>query len=235
LVSNNATPAAQELDPNLHNEDMSDDEDSGLTSNGIEPTDDEAMTDLFQNFLIYGHRSDHGDFCSILNDEDDAVDAAQKKRDVYYHKRYHAHAEAQEFAEKQLSLLEDPPENVKWTDVELLKTANEQLVECRRVLKHTYVFAYYTTGMQAIQREMFEHGQETLERLTEDLSELLLNPLTETNRMDVFNKVRSRVVSCEVMELDGQLRIAKPFSKTRVLDHFKKSFLQYVADGMDDI
>ena len=53
-----------------------------------------------------------------------------------YYKRYHAHAEAQKFAKKQLKetenrmvLLQESSDDAKWSDVEFLKTANEQLVE----------------------------------------------------------------------------------------------------------
>jgi ariadne-1 len=89
-------------------------------------------------------------------DTEDRSDAANAKRELdrylHYYKRYHAHAEAQKFAMKQLKdtgtkmmLLQECKGNATWSDVEFLKTANEQLVECRRVLKFTYVFAYYMT------------------------------------------------------------------------------------------
>jgi ariadne-1 len=138
---------------------------------------------------------------------DDLTDAARAKRELdrylHFYKRYHAHAEAQEFAKKQLKetearmiLLQESSENAKWTDVEFLKTANEQLVECRRVLKYTYVFAYYMTGKQAMQRERFEHHQEMLEKFTENLSELSEKPLAEMDRTDVVNQVsQNEVVS----------------------------------------
>jgi ariadne-1 len=148
---------------------------------------------------------------------DDQSDAAKAKRDLdrylHYYKRYHAHAEAQTFAKKQLKetesrmvLLQEATDDAKWSDVEFLKTANEQLVECRRVLKYTYVFAYYLDpGLQpkgsagaawegnsnnlAMQRERFEHHQEMLERFTENLSELSEKPLAEMDRVSGLKRL----------------------------------------------
>jgi len=166
----------------------------------------------------------------------DQSDAAKAKRELdrylHYYKRYHAHAEAQKFALKQLKeteermiLLQESSNNATWTDVEFLKTANEQLVECRRVLKYTYCFAYYMPDrsggstfdererkerLASIQgdKERFEHHQSMLERFTEGLSELVEKPLPEISRVDVVNK-------------------------TRVVNNFMKNILQYVEEGMD--
>jgi hypothetical protein len=46
----------------------------------------------------------------------------------------------------------------RWIDVQFLKAANEKLVECRRVLKYTYVFGYYLPEGTARKR-LFEHHQ----------------------------------------------------------------------------
>ena len=88
-------------------------------------------------------------------------------------------------------LLQEQTDDARWSDVEFLKTANEQLVECRRVLKYTYVYAYYLTATdkQAMRKERFEHHQEMLERFTENLSELSEKPLAEMDRTDVVNQV----------------------------------------------
>uniref|UniRef100_A0A7S1YGL0 RBR-type E3 ubiquitin transferase n=1 Tax=Grammatophora oceanica TaxID=210454 RepID=A0A7S1YGL0_9STRA len=155
------------------------------------------------------------------NDDGDQSDAAKAKRELdrylHYYKRYHAHSEAQRFAKKQLKetearmvLLQESSENARWSDVEFLKTANEQLVECRRVLKYTYAYAYYFPVAKKLQKERFEHHQEMLERFTEDLSELSEKPLAEMNRTGVVNQ-------------------------TRVVKQFMKNILKYADDGMDDV
>jgi ariadne-1 len=106
-------------------------------------------------------------------------------------------------------LLQESSDSTRWSDVEFLKTANEQLIECRRVLKYTYAFAYYLTDeSKKMQRMSFEYQQELLERFTEILSELSEMPLAEMNRTDVVNQ-------------------------TRVVDVFMKNFLKFVDDGME--
>ena len=155
------------------------------------------------------------------DDEHDKSDSAKARRllnrYLHFYKRYHAHAEGQKFATKQLReteqrmvQLQESSTNAKWTDVEFLKAANELLVECRRVLKYTYVFAYYLDPEQAMQRERFEYHQEMLERFTENLSELSEKPLDKMDRTDVVNQ-------------------------TRVVDRFMKNILKYVEDGMEDV
>jgi ariadne-1 len=151
---------------------------------------------------------------------EDQSDAAKAKRDLdrylHYYKRFHAHQEAQMFAKRSLKetearmvLLQESSDDAKWSDVEFLKMANEQLVECRRVLKYTYVFAYYLDPRQGMQRERFEHHQEMLERFTENLSELSEKPLLEMDRTDVVNQ-------------------------TRVVDRFMTNVLKYVEEGMEE-
>jgi len=153
---------------------------------------------------------------------EDMSDAAKAKRELdrylHYYQRFHAHQEAQTFAQKQLKeteqrmvALQESSNDTRWSDVEFLKTANEQLVECRRVLKYTYVFAYYfdTTGQGNMQRERFEHHQEMLERFTENLSELSEKPIPDMDRTVVVNQ-------------------------TRVVANFMKNILKYVEEGMDD-
>ena len=136
------------------------------------------------------------------NGGDDQSDAARAKRELdrylHYYKRYHAHSEAQKFAKKQLRdtearmiiLQESTSDSSTWTDVEFLKAAVEQLIECRRVLKYTYTFAYYLTDKsKQMQKERFEYHQEMLEKFTENLSELSEKPLAEMDRTNVVNQV----------------------------------------------
>jgi ariadne-1 len=164
------------------------------------------------------NKFDNGDGSN--NNAGDQSDAARAKRELdrylHYYKRFHAHSQAQAFAVKSLKetesrmiQLQDSSADAKWTDVEFLKAANEQLVVCRRVLKYTYVFAYYMDPRNVMQRTRFEHHQEMLERFTENLSELSEKPLAEMNRTDVVNQ-------------------------TRVVDRFVKNILKYVEDGMED-
>lgn len=143
---------------------------------------------------------------------------SQAKRDLdrylHYYKRFHAHAQAQTFAakslretDKKMVMLQESTDHAKWSEVEFLKAANEQLVECRRVLKFTYVHGYYFQPIDENknQRERFEHHQEMLERFTEVLSELAEKPIAEMDRTAVVNQ-------------------------TRVVDQFMKNILKCVED-----
>lgn len=106
-------------------------------------------------------------------------------------------------------LLQDSSDNAKWTDVEFLKTANELLVECRRVLKYTYVFAFYLSDKSKelqMYKERFEHHQGMLEGFTEDLSHASEKPLAEMDRTDVVNQVSQCLhrVLCYLSRRDWQ-------------------------------
>eukprot|EP00549_Striatella_unipunctata_P025961 CAMPEP_0118724564 /NCGR_PEP_ID=MMETSP0800-20121206/32647_1 /TAXON_ID=210618 ORGANISM="Striatella unipunctata, Strain CCMP2910" /NCGR_SAMPLE_ID=MMETSP0800 /ASSEMBLY_ACC=CAM_ASM_000638 /LENGTH=511 /DNA_ID=CAMNT_0006633151 /DNA_START=113 /DNA_END=1648 /DNA_ORIENTATION=- len=147
---------------------------------------------------------------------EDESNAAKRELDRYlhYYKRFHAHAQAQTFAQRQLFdtesrmvRLQESTDNATWTGVEFLKHANLQLIECRRVLKYTYAFAYYLTANK--HKERFEHHQEMLEKFTECLSEHTEKPLNEMDRETIVNH-------------------------TRVVKNFMKNILQYVEDGMDE-
>ena len=132
------------------------------------------------------------------SDGNDQSDAAKAKRELnrylHYYKRFHEHSQAQDFARKSIKetearmiLLQEQNSDTVWTDVEFLKAANKQLVECRNVLKYSYVFAYYLPDGD--KKTRFEYHQEMLERFTENLSELSEKPIQEMNRTDVVNQV----------------------------------------------
>ena len=55
--------------------------------------------------------------------------------------------------------------------VQIIEEAMENLLECRRVLKFTYVHGYYMKS--TTEREFFDFLYEGLETSTEELSELL--------------------------------------------------------------
>eukprot|EP00594_Rhizosolenia_setigera_P014635 CAMPEP_0178956058 /NCGR_PEP_ID=MMETSP0789-20121207/9993_1 /TAXON_ID=3005 /ORGANISM="Rhizosolenia setigera, Strain CCMP 1694" /LENGTH=542 /DNA_ID=CAMNT_0020637845 /DNA_START=103 /DNA_END=1731 /DNA_ORIENTATION=- len=153
------------------------------------------------------------------NNADDDSEQARAKREIdrylHYYKRYHAHQQAQDFAKNQLQETEakmekyqESREDTTWSDVEFLKTAVDQLVECRRVLKYTYAFAFYLVDGKG-KKDKFEHHQEMLERFTEDLSELSEKPMQEIDRTDVVNR-------------------------TRVVKMYIKNILEYVDNGMEE-
>jgi len=59
----------------------------------------------------------------------------------------------------------------RWIDVQFLEVATEQLIECRRTLKYTYVYAFYLPD--GSEKTLFEYLQAQLETETENLSGIL--------------------------------------------------------------
>jgi ariadne-1 len=83
--------------------------------------------------------------------------------------------------------------NIKVPQLELpdfLQDANRQLVECRRVLKYSYVFAFYYFANHKLKmtQERFEAHQGTLRGLEEGLSMATAKPLQKIDRQDVVNR-----------------------------------------------
>ncbi|CAM9608643.1 unnamed protein product [Heterosigma akashiwo] len=75
---------------------------------------------------------------------------AQAELDKYlhYYQRHHNHHAAQQYAEKQQAAterrmveLQEASAGSTWIDVQFLKSATDQLIECRRALKYTYARA----------------------------------------------------------------------------------------------
>lgn len=198
--------------------------------------------------------------CNKFNEEketDDQSDAAKAKRELdrylHYYSRYHAHAEAQKFAkrqqletEKRMVQLQETKFNSTWTDVEFLKTANEQLVECRRVLKFTYTFAYYLTmppKASLSNNNSDDKSKKSKKDKKQEAEEANASeePSKEQNMQKVrfehhqemlerFTENLSELVEKPLKEIDRVMVV----NQTRVVDRFMKNMLQYVDDGMEE-
>ena len=156
------------------------------------------------------HRAEHGAttggfykcnrFDPSKDNEDDQSDTAKAKRELdrylHYYKRYHGHDQAQKFATKQLEATEKRMMELQettsgsWIDVQFLKAANEMVIDCRRVLKYTYVFGYYLDPKKNKMKELFENLQEHLEKFTEQLSEMTELPVDQMDRTEIVNVTR---------------------------------------------
>jgi len=73
-----------------------------------------------------------------------------------------------------------------WIDVQYIKQATDQVVECRRVLKYTYVLGYFL----ASDKDLFEHHQEMLEKNTDLLHELTEKSVEVSDRTQIINLTR---------------------------------------------
>lgn len=128
-------------------------------------------------------------------DTDAARAKAELDRYLHYYQRYANHSEAGKFAERmresteqRMSELQGKDGNSTWMDVEFLNAATEQLIECRRVLKYTYVFGYYLP--KGKEKDLFEYLQENLEKNTEHLTGLSESTLDKMNRSEIVNYTR---------------------------------------------
>jgi len=126
----------------------------------------------------------------------DKAKSAKRQLDRYlhYYMRFAAHEKSGKFAEQQrlnaeTRMVEMQTSNsLGWVDVQFLTQAVEQLIKCRRVLKNTYIQAYYLPD--GPKKALFEYVQSLLESHTEKLSELSELPLEKMDRAEVINYTR---------------------------------------------
>jgi hypothetical protein len=137
-----------------------------------------------------------------------------------------------------------------WIDVQFLKDAVDMLIECRRVLKFTYVFGFYLPHDTA-KRELFEDhqvhfgihpplyyhlafvvAQENLEKFTEHLSELSEMPLENMQRTSVINyTVRPLANEC----IAHIIHVLLPLGDQRITSRFMQEMLKSVEeDGLQE-
>jgi len=178
------------------------------------------------------------------------VDKAKREleRYLHYYTRFDIHDKAQKFACKQLqdigkkmSAYQECRNDATWADVEFLKTANEQIVECRRVLKFTYVYAYYMTTPLTTNTENKDESKSSHKKSdtpTKEQPQLLTEEQKKETQKDAFESHQGRLE--EFTEGLSDM-VEKPFNeidrtgvvnKTRVVKKYIENILEYVEDGM---
>lgn len=189
---------------------------------------------------------------------EDQTDAGKAKRELdrylHFYSRFHAHAEAETFAKKQLKetehrmvQLQESSDAARWSDVEFLKTANEQLVECRRVLKYTYVFAFYmmdgntttattaatstASGTNKTKAASSNNNQNNKNNQDPQLTMQQERFEYHQEMLERFTENLSELSEKPLAEMDR----TDVVNQTRVVDRFMKNVLKYVEDGMDDV
>jgi ariadne-1 len=144
--------------------------------------------------------------CNTFASTKDQSTAKQElERYLHYFTRYQTHKKSEEFAKKQLKTTEDmmiqSDNKHPVMDIQFMIDVNKQLIDCRRVLKYSYVYGYYNMNLAAtrntttipFQKERFEQYQAVLEKFTESLSGLSEKPMEnfdETIRADAVNQCR---------------------------------------------
>lgn len=125
-------------------------------------------------------------------------DISQAKRDldryIHYYKRYQGHDSALKFANKQREQAEARMTDLQkkggkgWIDVQFIMEAVEQVIECRRVLKYTYAYAFQMPD--GPRKQLFEYSQGLLEANTEKLHELSEQDVEQIDRAELINYSR---------------------------------------------
>lgn len=119
--------------------------------------------------------------CSRFDEKDattarDEADQSRQalKRYLFYFNRYANHKQSIELEDKLKLVVNQKMEEIQetatmsWIEVQFLAKALVTLRECRLVLMHTYVFAFYLAKNN--EAEIFESNQRDLEMATETLS-----------------------------------------------------------------
>jgi ariadne-1 len=133
----------------------------------------------------------------IPSDSDNEQQKAKAELDRYlhYYQRYHGHDSSLKFAAGQRDVADkkmlerQESQKFPWTDVQFLKQAAEQVIECRRILKYTYVLGFFLVDGTPI-KQLFEHHQEMLEKNTEMLHEYTEKSIELIDRTQVVNLTR---------------------------------------------
>jgi len=163
-----------------------------------------------QDWQIHGYERSCNTFELEQAKEKDSKRAdAERELERYLHcyNRFQNHSQGQEFAKGELEKFEQKQEENEESDSSFdwnaLKDALSQLVECRRVLKYTYVVTYCLVD-RPLQRELFEDQQGLLERFTEKLSEISEKDHREIDHAQLVNLTRivdkytKSVMVCEI-------------------------------------
>jgi len=93
-------------------------------------------------------------------------------------------------------------EGMHFRRVEFLLSAVETIIESRRVLRWTYVRAYYIKSKP--ERTLFEYRQSELEKYTEQLNKLTDGSVEELqkNRLNVLDWTRALAKALDHMEFE---------------------------------
>ena len=116
-------------------------------------------------------------------------------RYLHYYGRYANHENSLKYAHKDRVKAENrmlekqESEKSTWMEVQFLLNATNQVIECRRVLKYTYVLGYYLDD-NSPEKTLFEQHQEMLEKHTEKLSGLTETSIDKLDSSHVVNVTR---------------------------------------------
>lgn len=136
---------------------------------------------MYFSWICLGPWKGHSQ-CNKYTATDDSKKTASRAaldRYLHYFHRYTVHEESKKFEGKlwesvnaKMRAIQDTDPS-RLVDVQYVFDATEQLIECRRTLKYTYVFGFYLED--GPEKQLFSFLQSDLETTTENLSHLLEN------------------------------------------------------------
>jgi ariadne-1 len=186
-------------------------------------------------WICMGNWSGHAACNKFVEDSNKSMDRAALERYLHYYHRYQTHEQSKKFEQtlreaavvKMVSI--QNTDSNRWIDVQYIDTATEQLIECRRTLKYTYVFAFYM--INGPEKNLFEYLQAELEKTTEQLSGYLEAPIgshAPRQIKDVTGLAGKRLQHLregveEMMENTSKLPILAGLSDAPVKDEPQKS------------
>lgn len=138
------------------------------------------------------NRFESSELSSVVTEAQKAKE--ELNRYLHYYQRYHGHDLALKFALNKLSTIEkklllNEVISFNYFDTQYLRQACLQVIECRRVLKYSYVLGYFLKK-KTQEQILFEHQQEMLEKNTEKLHELTEESIESIDKMAVINLTR---------------------------------------------
>jgi len=135
---------------------------------------------------------------------------------IFYYERYFNHHNSLRFAEDQIKKAEENCDQIELLDRgrhggtrqagDFLISAVKLVVECREVLRWTYVRAYYIKNDN--EKRLFEHQQGHLEELTEKLSKLTENTDGLPNEVFLGKLFESRLKIMDITKVISKYLLA---------------------------
>ncbi|KAJ2583163.1 hypothetical protein GGH95_001149 [Coemansia sp. RSA 1836] len=154
-------------------------------------------------WVCMGPWDEHGQqyyACNRFNEDSskNARDSVSKSRAMlerylHYYTRYNNHEQSVKLARQLLATTEKNMEHMQremtlsWIEVQFLSDAVDVLSVCRTTLKWSYVLAYYMSSDN--QKIIFENNQSDLEMATEQLNELVENPIGQWSNEEIKRKI----------------------------------------------
>jgi ariadne-1 len=126
-------------------------------------------------------------------------------RYLFYYNRFINHQNSLKFEsktrEKARATMDALQKNGSYSyiDVQFIEAALNQLLENRRTLKNTYVYAFYQ--QDPLKKDLFEFSQADLEKITEDIAQLLLASPEKLIEAATIVKSKTQVASRSLINL----------------------------------